>query len=161
TWAVSNRCTSREMASARQRDSSWSTASATAFTSDRPREARHPATQQRGHRHRPPGKLTGSPEGEVAMLVLQGARERVELLQFSPDGRTLVAPCRAGVQVWGGLAAGPPTARIALLGVWSARFTGDGRKLLLVGSPARVALLDVAGGHLDEVPLEWPGAGGH
>jgi hypothetical protein len=26
------------------------------------------------------------------MIVLQGAPERVEVIEFSPDGRTLVAP---------------------------------------------------------------------
>jgi WD40 repeat protein len=95
------------------------------------------------------------------MILLQGAGERVDVLQFSPDGRSLVAPCRAGVQVWNGLAAGSPTTVIAHPGVWSVCFTADGRKLLLVGSPARVALLDVPSGQFAEVPLGWPGQGGY
>ena len=31
------------------------------------------------------------------MIILQGAKERVEHLQFSPDGRTLAAPFKGGV----------------------------------------------------------------
>ncbi|MBX9622813.1 MAG: hypothetical protein K2X82_03275 [Gemmataceae bacterium] len=43
------------------------------------------------------------------MLVLQGERERVEVVRFGPDGTTLVAPTYKGVQVWRGLPApGPP-----------------------------------------------------
>jgi WD40 repeat protein len=42
------------------------------------------------------------------MIVLQEARGKVELLLFSPDGRTLVAPSSRGLQVWGELTSGRP-----------------------------------------------------
>jgi hypothetical protein len=42
------------------------------------------------------------------MIVLQAAREKIRFLRFSPDGRTLVAPFSAGVQVWHHPFGGPP-----------------------------------------------------
>jgi WD40 repeat protein len=65
------------------------------------------------------------------MFVLQGAKEKVESLQFSPDGRTLAAPCADGVQLWHDPAGGPPETRILYPAVRAVRFTPDGRKLLL------------------------------
>jgi WD40 repeat protein len=96
------------------------------------------------------------------MIVLQGARERVDLLQFSPDGRLLVALCGARVQLWNELSAGSrPTAVLAPWAVWTVQFTPDGRKLLLghVREHAQLGLLvhDLATVEATEVPLELPG----
>jgi WD40 repeat protein len=66
------------------------------------------------------------------MIVLQGARERVDILQFSPDGRLLVAPCEARVQVWNDLkSGGRPAALLMHSMVWAAQFTPNGQKLVL------------------------------
>jgi WD40 repeat protein len=87
------------------------------------------------------------------MLFLRGARERVEALQFSPDGRALVAPCEGGVQVWGDLAApGRPTAVLAHKHVRSARFTPEGRKLLIALWSAGLALHDLSTGVAEVAP---------
>jgi WD40 repeat protein len=95
------------------------------------------------------------------MIVLQGARERVEFLLFSPDGGMLVAPCPTGVQVWNDLSAGGcPAALLGYPHVGKARFTPDGRKLLLDGFPARVVLHDLPTGAATEIPLELRGGGG-
>jgi WD40 repeat protein len=93
------------------------------------------------------------------MILLQAARERVEVLQFSPDGRILVAPCGAGLQVWNNLAAGSgPDAVLCHPHVRSARFTPDGRKVLL-GCFWRVVVHDLRTGKDAEVPLELTSAG--
>jgi WD40 repeat protein len=34
------------------------------------------------------------------MIFLQGARQLIDHLQFSPDGRALAAPCASGLQLW-------------------------------------------------------------
>jgi len=95
------------------------------------------------------------------MIILQGARERVEVLQFSPDGRTLVAPYSNGVQVWSGLhAGGPPTGLLPQPYVGWARFTPDGRKLLLDGFPAWAGIHDLATGEAAAIPLQMRGGGG-
>ena len=92
------------------------------------------------------------------MIVLQGARERVEVLQFSPDGRTLVAPSSGRVQVWDKLTAGgQPRVALPYHDIWSVRFTPDGRQLLLGGS-RRAVIHDLPTGEAAEVPLdpgEW------
>jgi WD40 repeat protein len=38
------------------------------------------------------------------MIVLKGNRQRVELVRFSPDGRTVVAPSYNGIRVWNDVA---------------------------------------------------------
>jgi hypothetical protein len=93
------------------------------------------------------------------MIVLQGARERVDVLQFSPDGKSLVAPYRAGLQFWTNLAAGGgPDAVLCHPHVCSARFTPDGGKVLL-GCFGRVFVHDLPTGKDAEVPLELSSAG--
>src|SRR5947209_19390014 len=93
-----------------------------------------------------------------SMIVLQGARERVEALQFSPDGRALAAPCSTGVQLWHDVTSGDrPATTLDYPYVGSVRFTPDGSKLLLDASPARVTLHDLATGQAVEVPLELAG----
>src|SRR5262245_49487582 len=95
------------------------------------------------------------------MIVLQGARERVETLQFSPDDRALVAPCSRGVQVWHDLTSDSrPATTLGHSHVGLVRFTPDGLKLLLDASPARVAIYDLADRHAVYVPLELAGGGG-
>jgi WD40 repeat protein len=90
------------------------------------------------------------------MFVLQGAKEQVQFLLFSPDGRTLVAPCGAGVQLWHDLPGGPPREVVSFprlrSRVKSARFTPDGRKLLLVHRSG-LAIQDRSTGATEEVPL--------
>jgi WD40 repeat protein len=87
------------------------------------------------------------------MIVLQGAKERIEVLAFSPDSRMLVAPFSAGVQVWNNPAeGGPPTTVLDQPKFSSACFTPDGQKLLL-GGP-QVAVHDLPTREGAEVPLE-------
>lgn len=89
------------------------------------------------------------------MIVLQGAKERVGVLRFSPDGRTLAAPCEAGVQLWGEFRdGGRPESVLGQPGVPSIRFTPDGRRLLLSG-PGLV-VHDLVAGKAVEVPLRLP-----
>jgi WD40 repeat protein len=88
------------------------------------------------------------------MIVLHGAREKIRWLRFSPDGRSLVAPCPLGVQLWHLPGGGPPTTIRGFPGVTSARFTPDGAKLLLCGRLA--AVVDVSSRELTQVPLELP-----
>lgn len=89
----------------------------------------------------------------VGMIVLQGAKERVEVLAFSPDSRMLVAPCSRGVQVWNNPAeGGSPTTVLNQPKVSSACFTLDGQNLLLVGP--RVVVHDLPTGEAVDVPLE-------
>ena len=88
------------------------------------------------------------------MIVLQGAREQVDVLQFSPDGRTLVAPCRTRVQVWHDLAAGGQPATLCKhRSVRALRFTPCGQKLLLVGTPGGVH--DLLSGETVMFPRPW------
>src|SRR5262245_38628846 len=95
------------------------------------------------------------------MLVLQGARERVETLQFSPDNRALVAPCSRGVQVWHDFTSGSrPATTFGHAYVGLVRFTPDGLTLLLDASPGWVAVYDLAARQAVEVPLELAGGGG-
>jgi WD40 repeat protein len=95
------------------------------------------------------------------MILLQGARERVEFLQFSPDGRSLVAPCSRGVQVWHDLTSGSrPATTFGHPYIRLVRFTPDGLKLLLDASPAWVAVYDLAARQAVQVPLELAGGGG-
>lgn len=95
------------------------------------------------------------------MIVLQGARERVDFLQFTPDGRTLVAPCSAGVQVWQNFTSGSrPTTILNYPYVWFVRFTPDGLKVLLDASPGKVIVHDLSTGQAVAIPLELVDAGG-
>jgi hypothetical protein len=93
------------------------------------------------------------------MIVLQGARERVDVLQFSPDGRLLVAPCAAGVQVWNDLkSGGRPASLLDHSRISAVQFTPDSRKLVLghVGAQAGVLVHDLVTNATTEVPLELP-----
>src|SRR5262245_26172275 len=95
------------------------------------------------------------------MILLQGARERVEHLQFSPDGRTLLAPCRDGVQVWHNvIAGGRPSTTLDYPSVSRVCFTPDGSKGLLDASATRVVIHNLATGKAVEVPLEFAQGGG-
>jgi WD40 repeat protein len=85
------------------------------------------------------------------MLVLQGAREKVESLQFSPDGRTLVAPCKGAVQVWHDTTGGPPTGILPDQLVESIRFSPDGKKLI-VTMRGRLLVHELATGEAEGVP---------
>jgi WD40 repeat protein len=90
------------------------------------------------------------------MIVLRGARERVKVIEFSPDGRTLAAPFSGGVQLWNDLTdGGRPAVVLDYEDVRSARFTPDGRKLLLSGGGrGRVVLHDLPAGEPVEVTPE-------
>src|ERR1700729_4311651 len=86
------------------------------------------------------------------MIVLQGAREQIDHLRFSPDGRTLVAPCSGGLQVWiGPSLANPQTRIIRSSNVTSVLFTPGGNQVLIGG--AESAVVEFATG---EVTLEFP-----
>jgi WD40 repeat protein len=88
------------------------------------------------------------------VILLQGAREQIDVLQFSPDGRTLVAPCRNRVQVWHDLAAGRQPATLCKhRSVRTLRFTPCGQKLLLVGTPGGVH--DLLSGETVTFPHPW------
>jgi WD40 repeat protein len=94
------------------------------------------------------------------MLVLQGARQRVEVLEFSPDGRTLVAPATVGVQVWCDPTFGDyPTWVLAHPQVTSVRCTPDGQKLLL-WFLVRAVIYDLSTWEFDEVPRQLWGEEG-
>src|SRR4051794_27109923 len=75
------------------------------------------------------GSAVRAPDGEeLRVIVLQGARERVDFLSFSPDSRALVASRLEGAQLWSDLTAGgPPSVVLACPSVGSVRFTPDGR----------------------------------
>src|SRR5262245_58561662 len=72
------------------------------------------------------------------MIVLQGARACVEVLQFSPDGRGLAAPLEGVLQVWEDITAGGAPVCFPHAWVRQARFTPDGLTLLLGGQGAAV-----------------------
>ena len=79
------------------------------------------------------------------MIVLQGARESVDHLQFSPDAGALAALCSTGLQLWNGPTFANPEPRV----IESSRFTPvlfapDGCKVLLGGT--RAAVLELATG---------------
>jgi WD40 repeat protein len=86
------------------------------------------------------------------MIVLQAAQEKIRVLQFSPDSRTLVAPCSFGVQVWHHLTGGLPENILEQGGVAAVRFTPDGKQLLLCGP--RVIIADLPSHGATSVPLE-------
>jgi WD40 repeat protein len=95
------------------------------------------------------------------MIVLRGASERVDVLQFSPDGRTLVTPCSAGVQVWSSLHdGGPPTTILPQPYVSWICFTPDSKKLLLDAFPARSVIHDLPTGQAVEIPPQLRDGGG-
>jgi WD40 repeat protein len=85
------------------------------------------------------------------MIVLQGARKPVETVGFSPDGRGLVSLCAGIVQVWADITASRPPIDACRCFARSARFTPDGRKLLLGVGAVDLALHDFATGELAEV----------
>jgi WD40 repeat protein len=94
------------------------------------------------------------------MIVLQGARERVEVLRFSPDSRLLAAPCAAGVQVWNDLIAGGRPPLLVPSRVWAVDFTADGQNLVLGHSGDRgcgLLVHDLGTAEATEVPTELPG----
>jgi WD40 repeat protein len=94
------------------------------------------------------------------MIILQGARERVGVLQFSPAGHTLVAPCSEGVQVWHDLIGGSSASLLNYRGVQSVRFSPDGVKLLLFGRSGKV-VHDLPTGGAVAVRMRWPGLMGY
>jgi WD40 repeat protein len=90
------------------------------------------------------------------MIVLQGERQRVEFLRFSADGRLLVAPCVAGLQVWDDLGrGGGPSAILGQAPIWSVHFTPDERKMVL--GPHALSVIDLATHQAVAVPLEQAG----
>jgi WD40 repeat protein len=66
------------------------------------------------------------------MLILQGARERVDCVRISPDGCSLLAPFSRGVQVWDRLVdQSGPTSILNYTRVRHIQFTPDGNRLIL------------------------------
>jgi WD40 repeat protein len=76
------------------------------------------------------------------MIVLQGDAERIDHLQFSPNGRTLAAPCSRGLQVWHDLSPAPKIIGSPPIGPFL--FTPDGGRVLVGGT--RAVVLDLATG---------------
>jgi WD40 repeat protein len=76
------------------------------------------------------------------VIILQGERERVETLRFSPDGRRLVALGEQLLQFWEDVSAGSKPEVFSPRWARSVRFTPDGQKLLLGGYA--FAVLDLA-----------------
>jgi WD40 repeat protein len=93
------------------------------------------------------------------MIVLQGAKERVDVLEFSPDGQSLVAPFRDGVQIWHDVSVSAPTVVLNHRWVWSVRFTLDGRKLLLAGERGSLVIHDLHTTKFVNVPLQLKQSG--
>src|SRR4051812_31044992 len=67
------------------------------------------------------------------MIVLQGARERVERLYFTPRGNTLVVPARNRVQVWGDVTVSDSPVVLDGIEARSVQFTPDGTRMICDG----------------------------
>jgi WD40 repeat protein len=79
------------------------------------------------------------------MIVLQGAPECVDHLEFSPDAGALAALCSKGLQLWNGPTFTNPEPRVIESSRFTPfRFTPDGGKILLGGT--RSAVFDLATG---------------
>ena len=89
------------------------------------------------------------------MIILQGARERLDLLAFSPDGRILVAPWWQEVQVWRDPIAGRPPKQLPFRYARSVQFAEDGR--LVLGGYRGVTLCDIETGNATQLPEERAG----
>lgn len=92
------------------------------------------------------------------MIVLsqKDERERVEVLRFSPDGRSLLTPLPGKIRIWEGLPNVSPPRIIpdilAMLGpAWNACFTPDGKAILVHAQP--LALCDLNTGTVRQIPL--------
>ena len=88
------------------------------------------------------------------MIVLEGKKERVERLCFTPDGRGVAVPFAGGVRYWKDLA-DPANVEDyeARPGGQLAQFSADGAKLFVTGHP--ILVYDVATGDSLE-PAGWP-----
>src|SRR5262249_9800692 len=94
---------------------------------------------------------------------LQGERERVGVLEFSPDSRCLAAPCSVVVQLWDEVTSKASRSTVSCPWVSRLRFLPSGRKLMLGGSAAwlnGLHLFDRDTGETFGVPPERPGVWG-
>jgi WD40 repeat protein len=85
------------------------------------------------------------------MFVLQGAKERVERLYFSPRDNALFAPCDGGVQVWQDVTARRPAAVLAVVSTSSIHFLPNSGRMIFDGR--RVS---IHGGAGEEAALQFP-----
>lgn len=95
------------------------------------------------------------------MITLQGQRERVEVLEFSPDSRGLAAPCSNVVQLWDEVTSKASRSTVSRPWVSRLRFLPSGRKLIMGGSAGRLTGLHLFDRDTNEtygVPPERPGA---
>jgi WD40 repeat protein len=94
------------------------------------------------------------------MIVLQGTRESVDVLQFSSDGRGLAAPYSGGVQLWSDLTDGSaPTVTMPFLYGGSIYLTAEGQMLWLDESLTWVFVHDLATATAIKVPVGLLGRG--
>lgn|GEM_PF-886588 len=92
------------------------------------------------------------------MIVLsqKGERGRVEVLRFSPEGRSLLTPLPGKVRIWEDLPniSSPriiPDTVAELTPAWNAAFTSDGKAILVNAHP--LALCDLNTGTVRQIPL--------
>jgi WD40 repeat protein len=83
------------------------------------------------------------------LIILQGAKERVEQLYFAPGSTTLFVPAKSGVQVWPDFHVAQESYFIPSPNTRSIRFCQDGKTALLVSSS--VAVRNLATGQTVQV----------
>jgi WD40 repeat protein len=90
------------------------------------------------------------------MIVLQGHKDRVELVRFSPDGTSVLAPTWQGIQLWRSFAeAGTPVVLNAQH-TTQFQFIPDGQTLFAAND--NLWKFDLRSGEKTAVPL-WEGTG--
>lgn len=88
------------------------------------------------------------------MIVLRGARERIERLSFAPCGNTLVVPSHVSVQIWQDVTVNGPPTILPEGNVYSVQFSPDGTKVILDGPNVRIC--DLATGNCQVVRFAIP-----
>jgi WD40 repeat protein len=88
------------------------------------------------------------------LIILQGAKERVEQLYFAPGSLTLFVPARSSVQVWPDFHVAHESYSIPFPDTRSIQFCQDGKTVLLVGSS--VAVRDITTGRTVRVSYPPP-----
>jgi WD40 repeat protein len=97
------------------------------------------------------------------MIVLEhkGKREAIRFVRFSPDGSSLIAaPVEGALRLWRNLSAPHPAEILSdLMRIFSAEFTPDARRLLLMNDASQLTIRDLADGTSRHVEL-WFDQGG-
>jgi WD40 repeat protein len=87
------------------------------------------------------------------VIVLQGHKDRLDAVQFSPDGTTVAAPTWAGIQLWRPFdGAGGRVVLAPSLFTTKFQFTPDGRTLFTAGGNA-LRKFDLTSGAMVAMPL--------